>query len=397
MKVIHIQTISVASLGYAKTRKDFIFAGWHVVIASNLKAHSKDLDTECWRIEPNFTFETEREGIKYRIFSSFGVTRGKELSLGMLKALKGVLKKEKVIIHLHGTSNWMTYAILLMYPRALTVVQQHGEQSVVEGLRNAIGKGIFRLLLHLMLSTIDQIFEHLFRSANYVIAINKREEDNFSRLTSRDRILRLTVGVNFETFKPIDKITARKKVNFSAEDKNVLYLGTLVKRKGISWLLRSFPKVLKEFPESVLWIVGDGYMRTDLENMCITLGIQDKVRFYGRVQDSLLPFFYNAADVCVVPSETEPLGMVAVEALACGCPLIGTRVGGIPDVVETFGSGVLVSPRSSEELSEAICLVLSEEYRRDQIDRSKGREVFGRENTGKQILELYYKINSRAR
>jgi len=81
--------------------------------------------------------------------------------------------------------------------------------------------------------------------------------------------------------------------------------------------------------------------------------------------------------------------------LACGCPLIGTSVGGIPDVVETFGGGLLVNPKNSEELSEAICLVLSKEYRMGPINRSKGRAVFGRENTGKHILELYSEINSR--
>jgi len=138
----------------------------------------------------------------------------------------------------------------------------------------------------------------------------------------------------------------------------VVYVGRLSGEKGLLDLLEAMRLVCDRLPDRSirLRIVGEGPMRADLEGVARQLGLGEQVEFRG-----LLPFGrelfeeYNAADVFVLPSYTEALGAVLLEAMALGVPVVGTRVGGIVGLIEDGRNGLLVDPHAPHQLADAIC------------------------------------------
>ncbi|MDO8137758.1 MAG: glycosyltransferase, partial [Candidatus Brocadiales bacterium] len=133
------------------------------------------------------------------------------------------------------------------------------------------------------------------------------------------------------------------------------------------YLLEAMPSVLRDYPSTNLLLIGEarrGETLAGLKELIQRLALEDSVNFLGKIDNAKLPLYYNAADVFVLPSLTEGLGLVLVEAAACNCPIIGTRVGGVVDLMETLGKGILVPPRSPEALALAIKTVFEnpEEY-----------------------------------
>jgi glycosyltransferase involved in cell wall biosynthesis len=143
-------------------------------------------------------------------------------------------------------------------------------------------------------------------------------------------------------------------------DQTVLFVGRLAKKKGVEYLLRAFPEVLARHPDARLVVVGDGPCRGELETLSSQLELTDRVRFAGAQPPAELPRFYSGSRVFVGPSvvtrggDTESFGLVFAEAMAADCPVVGTSVGGIPDVVIHGRTGLLVEPESPGALAEAI-------------------------------------------
>jgi glycosyltransferase involved in cell wall biosynthesis len=143
-------------------------------------------------------------------------------------------------------------------------------------------------------------------------------------------------------------------------DHTVLFVGRLAKKKGVEYLIRAFPDVLARHPDARLVVVGDGPCRGELETLSSQLGLADRVRFAGAQPPAELPRFYGGSRVFLAPSvvamsgDTDGLPVVLPEAMAAGCPAVGTSVGGIPDIVVSGRTGLVVEPRSPEALAAAI-------------------------------------------
>ena len=120
--------------------------------------------------------------------------------------------------------------------------------------------------------------------------------------------------------------TAREMLALAPHKQYILFVGSLVIKKGLEYLLKALPAILKDCPNTVLLIVGTGYRREQLVKMAQELGVDVSVEFVPsdenlpQVPDDALPLYYSAADVVVMPSLSEGLRIVALEALACGAP-----------------------------------------------------------------------------
>lgn len=140
----------------------------------------------------------------------------------------------------------------------------------------------------------------------------------------------------------------------------VLFVGRLAKKKGVEYLIRAFPEVLARHPDARLVLVGNGPCRAELGALSWQLGLTDRVRFVGAQPPAELPRFYRSSHVFVGPSvvarsgDTESFGLVFAEAMAAGCPVVGTTVGGIPGLVAHGRTGLLVEPESPAALAAAI-------------------------------------------
>jgi glycosyltransferase involved in cell wall biosynthesis len=144
----------------------------------------------------------------------------------------------------------------------------------------------------------------------------------------------------------------------------VLFVGRLASKKGVEYLIRAFPDVLARHPNARLVVVGDGPCREQLEALSSQLRLGECVRFAGAQPPTALPRLYRASRVFVLPSvvamsgDTDGLPVVLLEAMAAGCPLVGSAVGGIPDVVINGRTGLLVEPGAPAALAAAINQVL---------------------------------------
>jgi phosphatidylinositol alpha-1,6-mannosyltransferase len=138
--------------------------------------------------------------------------------------------------------------------------------------------------------------------------------------------------------------------------------------------------VLKKFPETVLLLVGNGPIRKMLENSATQLGVRNNVVFVGRVSYQQLPEYLNLAEIFAMPVrsrffglEVEGLGIVYLEASACGLPIIAGDSGGAPDAVIKNITGLIVDGVKSDEIAEAICKLLAEPVLAKQMGQS-GRD-----------------------
>lgn len=166
-------------------------------------------------------------------------------------------------------------------------------------------------------------------------------------------------------------------------------------KKGLDVLLKAFARIESEDPSLKLVLVGDGPLRGDLEALARTLGISERVRFLGRKGRPQVADLLQRCEVFVLPSRAEPFGIVLIEAMACRKPVIATRVGGIPEIVEDGKNGILVEPDNPRALAEAIVRVLKNRDLQSSLACSgyaAVHEKFSSEAMGGAYEELFERV-----
>ncbi len=161
----------------------------------------------------------------------------------------------------------------------------------------------------------------------------------------------------------------------TARDQIILFVASLIKRKGLEFLIRAFTGLILRFPSSQLIIIGEGPLRNSLEKMASAQVNTSKIIFLGGQTQEQVSEWMRRAKIFILPSLEEGLGVVLLEALASGTPCIGSNVGGIPDVISP-DVGVLVPPADSQALQTAIeTLLINEidwlEYSRNARHRAE--------------------------
>ncbi|MBI2831693.1 MAG: glycosyltransferase [Chloroflexi bacterium] len=214
-----------------------------------------------------------------------------------------------------------------------------------------------------------------------IIAATERERDELARFSGAapDRISVVPCGVNPELFQPVDRVLTRSKLGLSEHGKVILYVGRIERLKGLSRLVEALAMLGAAAPFLMI-VGGDEHSESEvrsLEDMACKLGVREHMTFCGRVAQEELPAFYSAADACIIPSYYESFGMVALESLACGTPVVATDVGGMRSVVRQDVTGYLVRDNSPSLLSEAIARILSVEEDRAQAIQTRRSLVAG--------------------
>src|SRR5439155_25364129 len=131
----------------------------------------------------------------------------------------------------------------------------------------------------------------------------------------------------------------------------------LADQKGIPYLLEAMAALSDRFPQLTLLLAGDGPSKESLARRAAELGIEERVRFLGVRLD--MPQLFQVFDLMVLPSVWDGLPMVLLEAMAAGCPIVATAVGGVPMAIRHEVSGLLVEPRNPKQLADAIATLLS--------------------------------------
>jgi len=168
------------------------------------------------------------------------------------------------------------------------------------------------------------------------------------------------------------------------EDKNkqLLFVGRLVEKKGLRYLLDALPAVIKRFPDTLLHIVGDGPDRYALQKRAIYLGIENHVIFHGAVTHAELPSFYQKADIFVFPSivgkdgDREGFGLVLVEAMGAECAVVSTDLEAMKDIVIDGKTGLVVPQKNCIQLTEKICFLIDNDRFRRKLSSNARNHVY---------------------
>jgi glycosyltransferase involved in cell wall biosynthesis/SAM-dependent methyltransferase len=190
-------------------------------------------------------------------------------------------------------------------------------------------------------------------------------------------------GVDLERFSPGDRAAARRQLGLPEDRLVVLTARRLVPRMGIDVLLDAVARLGEH--DVLLLVVGDGEQRPALEEQARRLGIEQRVRFLGKVSDDELVAAYRAADVAATPSLAfEGFGLVVLEALACGTPVVGSAVEGLKEALEGFDPSLLVAPGDADALAERLRGQLPGPERCREY-----AEGFSWQRTAEAVLEVY--------
>ncbi|MEM2570008.1 MAG: glycosyltransferase [Candidatus Bathyarchaeia archaeon] len=271
------------------------------------------------------------------------------------------------------------------------IVTVHGydiltEESVKYGLR--------------LNKNFDAIIKWVLNEADAVItSSNATFKEARKIISAHENIYLIPNGVDVQRFNPHLNGSYLKEKLKIGEDKVVFTLRHHELKYGIEFLIKAAPLVLRERNRNnVMFVVGgDGPLRNYHEKLAEKLNIKDKVIFTGRIPQDEVPYYYSMSDIVVVPSLQEAFGLVVSEAMACGKPVIGTNVGGIPDQIIDGYNGFLVKPRSPEDIAEKIIWLL-ENQEEAKVMGMRGRKIveekFNIERKMDRIIELYKSLLS---
>ncbi len=183
-------------------------------------------------------------------------------------------------------------------------------------------------------------------------------------------------------------------------EKLILSVGRIVHEKGFDTLVEAMTQVLAEVPEAHLVVVGKGSLLESLRQRTQELGIDDKVTFTGFISNKDRDRLYLIADIAVFPSLYEPFGIVALEAMVAGCPVVVSEVGGLKDVVQHGETGITVHPGDTQSVAWGILHVLQHPdlaQQRAAKAKEKARTVYSWDRIANQTISIYHRIiNERA-
>lgn len=234
----------------------------------------------------------------------------------------------------------------------------------------------------------------LLKGVDKIIAVSDFVERRLvnSMKIPQEKVLTIHNGVDLKRFRPLEDSLIRKKQLFGDDDLNVvLCISQLIREKGIHILLKAVPMVARGVENVMFAIVGEGPGKREFEDLARDHGIQDRVRFLGLRSDT--ESLIAAADVIVCPSIwEEAFGLINIEAMACGVPVVATRVGGIPEIVTDGITGYLVDPGDSTSLTKAIEKILRHKVIRSsfgQMGLKRAQNLFDLDVMIYSYLKLY--------
>jgi glycosyltransferase involved in cell wall biosynthesis len=301
----------------------------------------------------------ERIGVPYPI-----------LSIEAYKKFTGLIRKCD-LVHAHGHVYLSSYL-------AAKIAKKHNKPFILTQHNTFIN---YQSWLNMLEYLNDlAIGKAVLKIADRIIVVSKKTREYIFKLgADKSKTSVIYNGVDINYFKPVNRGASREKLGLPKNRKIILSVRRLVYKNGLDTLIESVPSVARYHPDTLFVFVGKGPSRKLIEDRIKELGIQDNIRLAGFVPDELLPTYYGAADYFVLPSASgEGLPLVLLEAMACGLPVLATKVGGTPEIVKHMKTGVLVPPRNPEAIAKAMSKLLSkkelglavgEEARRDIEDR----------------------------
>jgi glycosyltransferase involved in cell wall biosynthesis len=291
------------------------------------------------------------------------------------------------IINVHNEHGFVTFVscLLNLYVKKPIVLTCHGQLIFGNVLKDSFEKIYNMTIGKLLFKMVDTIIANSEGDKEYIISLG----------IDPSKIIVLSNAINMEHMDKVYKreIDAIKISQVKNKDKDIiLFVGQVIKRKGIDYLLRSFSEVKKINSNAFLYIIGDGYYRKDAELFAKKLNVGEHVSFFGRVSESKLIASYNSSSIFVLPSLSEVCPTVILEAMYSGLPVITTDIPGINDHFRHFAE--IVPARNDKELAKAIIKLLNDKNLRHDMGK-KGKDLVKEKYTWDVVSKLYLDVYSK--
>jgi len=217
-------------------------------------------------------------------------------------------------------------------------------------------------LASLLMWRLSRLEGESARNASLVVTVSNYSAKRAAELYNVD-VAKIRVapnGVDVERFKPTEDGDALKRRLGLGNKQVVLFVGRLIPRKGLQFLIEAAKHIIKERGDTMFVIVGDGPLKNKLTVQLVRTGFVGNFFFLGDVKENLLPRLYNCADVFAFPSIQEGQGIALLEAQASAKPVVAFNVGGVREAIREGEGGLLVERANSEMLAEAVLRLLSD-------------------------------------
>ena len=274
-------------------------------------------------------------------------------SLGIFFQLHKILKREKPdLIHSHLWNPVANKHLFFLKPfHKFKIISTEHDPFKLSFLKTLYKKFTLNLTAHIL--TVSK------SNSDLMISLYPKISDKIS--------------VVHNGIKPIPKISSEKRLALrkkilgisSLETKVIFSAGTLHPRKGYKYLIQAYRQIAKQFPQTCLIIAGEGPQRPELEKLIKNLDLDQKIKLLGF--QAGIPELIQASDLFVLPSTKEAFGLVILESFAAGTPVIASKVGGIPEIIEDGKNGLLVKPQNKDNLIKSIKKLLTNQKLADQL------------------------------
>ena len=302
-----------------------------------------------------------------RWLKNFGVTVIRDKSKILLptprvaRALQKLIEKERIEVAAFGAAAPLGLLSASMKKAGVkrTVALTHGHEVWWAKVFP------FNLLMRRIGSTVD--------SLTYLGEFTRKAISAALSKEAAHAMVKIAPGIDVDHFKPVEAGSLRAELGLTNK-KVIVSVGRLVHRKGQDHLIESMPAILKVHPDAHLLLVGKGPYLEYLAKLVAKNGLQDSVSFIGRIQYAELPAYICCGDIFAMPSrsrlmglEVEGLGIVYLEASACGLPVIAGKSGGAPDAVIDGTTGLVVDGTNNDEIAQAAIALLSDPSKAQQM------------------------------
>jgi sugar transferase (PEP-CTERM/EpsH1 system associated) len=289
--------------------------------------------------------------------------------------LARILREMKTdIIHTHNTQPFIDGTLAALLSGVKTIIHTDHSRTFPDKKRYMIAERIMSFFTHKIIGVSDSVTYNLI---------------HYEKIP-HDKMLTIHNGINAADYDiDIEKLKKRREIGLDNNSPVIGISSRLCYIKGITYLLKAMCDVCKGYNNVSLVIIGDGPQKKELEQQAVSLGIKRNVYFLGET-DKIQPLL-KIFDIFVLPSLSEGMPVCLLEAMASGCPIVATNVGGIPEMIENGKNGILVRPADSNALSKAILYLLENEPVRKSL-AIEGKRVVREHFSALKMTRMYEQL-----
>jgi glycosyltransferase involved in cell wall biosynthesis len=296
------------------------------------------------------------------------------------KVVNKIIQKEKIefdLIHAHFTypSGYVGAKLKEIYIKTVVLTVHENRDWFLKEI-----------------SSGDKQLIYCWHNADKIIRVNKRDLKEFEKIgIGKSKLLSIPNGFSSDIFKLRNTDVVRKELSLPVDKKIIVNVAHLEEYKGQKYLIEAMKNILAKRNDIMLYIIGQGSLRNSLQLLIKDYGLENNIVLAGGNKPSEeIPLWMNACDVFVLASLSEGNPTVMFEAVGCGKPFVGTRVGGIPEIITNEKLGILVEPKDVDGLANAILKALDTEWDQEYI--LNYAEQFTWDKLAEKIMEVYDEV-----